>query len=87
MHTGFELINAAYREPASIRPLLPNPNTVSLPGFSAYLVCGCVARKTGDALVKWDAEVSEVFDLHYSHGLTSNRIILDTLQDAGGRAT
>jgi hypothetical protein len=67
-HTGFELIDAAYREPARIQPVIFNQAPMSLPDHCAFLVCGCLARKVGHAIVKWDADVSKVFDLDYSHG-------------------
>jgi hypothetical protein len=67
-HTGFELVGAAYDQPASIRPLVPNPVTVSMAHHRAFLISECVARKVGDPIVKWDADVDQVFDLQYSHG-------------------
>lgn len=66
-HTGFELVNAAYGQPASIRPLAPNPITVTIPHCDAFLLSGCVARKIGNAIVRWEGDVSKVFDLNYSH--------------------
>jgi hypothetical protein len=68
-HTGFEFVSAAYGQPASIRPLVPNPITISMRQHRAFLVCGCVARKVDDPIVKWDADVDKIFDLHYSHGI------------------
>lgn len=66
-HTGFELVGAASDQPASIRPLVPNPVTVSMAHHRAFLISECVARKVGDPIVKWDADVDQVFDLQYSH--------------------
>lgn len=68
-HTGFEVLEAAYQYPASITPLVD----AGEPGRTveigpAWLLSGCLIKKTGQALVEWNAHTRDVYDLQYSHG-------------------
>lgn len=68
-HTGFEIIDAQYQYPASIIPQYACSVDTEQMGLSrTYLLSGCVVRKAADAVVAWDAEASDVYDLNYSHG-------------------
>lgn len=71
-HTGFELLDARYAYPASIVPqFAATPDFIQMYGGKGYLLSGCLVRKTGDALVRWDAEVADVVDLAYTHGVAA----------------
>ena len=67
-HTGFELIDAQYQFPASIVPVYANsPTTEYMSVHPTFLLSGCLVRKVGPALVAWEAEVSEIYDVEYDH--------------------
>lgn len=67
-HTGFEVVDAQYRYPASIVPdYINDPNFQTMSLGPTYLLSGCLVRRTGTALVEWNAEASDVYDLSYSH--------------------
>ncbi len=34
---------------------------------AAYLISGCLVKKTGDAQVTWNVEAGEIANLRYSH--------------------
>lgn len=68
-HTGFELLEAGYRHHANIVP--QHAGGGALDGIDlqpAYLLSACLVRKVAEPRVSWDCEVSEVYDLAYSHG-------------------
>lgn len=69
-HTGFEVLDAQYRYPASIVPRYVSDEgfegLYSAPGF---LTSGCLVRKSALPIVTWDAATREITDLNYSHGL------------------
>ncbi len=44
------------------------PATFGLGTEPAYLTSGCVARKMGPAIVSWEAEAGDLYDLAYTHG-------------------
>ncbi len=68
-HTGFEVLDAQYRYPASIVPRFVSDGGFETMNLApAYLTSGCLVRKTGNRKVEWAAAVSEVYDLRYSHG-------------------
>lgn len=67
-HTGFELITSAYQYPTMISPYyISDENTKVMSQGPAYLLSGCLVRKTGPAKVWWDAEVGDILDVNYSH--------------------
>lgn len=69
-HTGFDVMEAHYRYPASIVPRYVSDNgfegLYSAPGF---LTSGCLVKKIGEPKVQWGAKVSDVFDVQYTHGV------------------
>lgn len=66
-YTGFEILQTAYAKRAVISPAnMVDQASGMLPGEPAYLMTGCVARKTGEPSVSWDVEASEIADLAYS---------------------
>lgn len=68
-HTGFEVLDAQYRYPASIVPRFVSDGGFETMNLApAYLTSGCLIRKTGDRKVEWSASVADVYDLGYSHG-------------------
>jgi hypothetical protein len=68
-HTGFELVRAAYAYPAYIVPcLISEPGRAEISTNMNYLNSACVVRKTGNAIVSWDARTADVYNLNYSHG-------------------
>ncbi|MEH3147237.1 MAG: methyltransferase type 11 [Methylobacterium frigidaeris] len=67
-HTGFEVIAAEYEHPASIVPRFAGSGPLrGIDGSATFLMSGCLVRKIGPPLVRWDAQASEVYDLSYSH--------------------
>ena len=67
-HTGFEVVDARYQHPASIVPFYAhNEHFQSMSLGPAYVMSGCYVRKNAPAKVQWDAEVSEVYDVNYTH--------------------
>ena len=67
-HTGFEIVDAQYQHQAAVVPQYASSHDLArLSGGYAYLLSGCVARKTGPATVAWKAEAAEVYDLNYAH--------------------
>jgi hypothetical protein len=67
-HTGFEVVDAQYRYPASIVPdYINDSNFQQMSLGPTYLLSGCIVRRTGPARVEWNAEVADIYDLSYSH--------------------
>ena len=67
-HTGFEVVDAQYQYPASIVPdYINDPNFQQMSLGLTFLLSGCIVRRTGDALVAWNAEAADIYDLSYSH--------------------
>jgi SAM-dependent methyltransferase len=67
-HTGFEVVDAQYRYPASIVPdYINDSNFQQMSLGPTYLLSGCIVRRTGPAQVAWNAEVADIYDLSYSH--------------------
>lgn len=67
-HTGFEVVDAQYRHGASIVPdYINDPNFQNMSLGPTYLLSGCLIRRTGRALVEWNAEAADIYDLSYSH--------------------
>jgi SAM-dependent methyltransferase len=73
VQTGFEVLDAQYRYPASVVP-----RYVSGAGFEglyaapAYLSSACLIRKTGVAMVEWNARTADVYDMRYSHDILTD---------------
>lgn len=67
-HTGFDVIDSQYQFPAQLVPRYINDaNFEHLSLGRTYLISGCIVKKVAEPLVTWDAEVSDVYDLGYSH--------------------
>lgn len=67
-HTGFEVVDAQYQHPASIVPdYINDPNFQDMSLGPTYLLSGCLIRRKGPALVEWNAEAGDIYDLSYSH--------------------
>lgn len=67
-HTGFEVVDAQYQYPASIVPdYINDANFQNMSLGPTYLLSGCIVRRTRHALVEWNAEAAEIYDLSYSH--------------------
>jgi SAM-dependent methyltransferase len=69
MHTGFRVDSAEYQYPARI--VAQYLNDAHFEAFSeseSYLLSGCVVTKTAMPRVAWDADVSDIYNLTYTHG-------------------
>lgn len=67
-HTGFEIVRAEHRLPGRICAVTSDElTTQGLESQPAFLVSGCVARKTAPPLVAWRAEMGAVMDIQYLH--------------------
>ena len=67
-HTGFEVVAATQSIPALIAAGFCDGPLRDLDYQPAFLASSCIARKIGDPVVSWDADVAAVYDLTYSHG-------------------
>jgi Methyltransferase domain len=68
IHTGFEIVDAKYQFPASIVPFwIHTQELLAVCQESTYLSSGCLIRKIGPCKVSRNGNVSEVYDLAYSH--------------------
>jgi hypothetical protein len=68
VHTGFRVVDAQYRFPASVVPVYSNgPNWEILSRQPTYLLSGCFVEKIGPPQVAWEAEASAAYNLNYSH--------------------
>ena len=52
--TGFEVLESAMGEPASVVPHFVHPPTAGLDTHAAMLGTACLARKTGSTRLRWD---------------------------------
>jgi SAM-dependent methyltransferase len=67
-HTGFEIVAAEYEHPAAIVPRFAGAGPLrGIDGSGTFLMSGCLVRKVGPALVRWDGRAGDVYDLDYSH--------------------
>lgn len=67
-HTGFEVVDAQYQFQASIVPHYMHARDFErMSKGSTYLLSGCLVRRVAPALVAWDAEAGDVYNLGYDH--------------------
>ena len=65
--TGFEVIEVAMGERASIVPAVIHPAVNGLDAQPSFLGCAVRARKIGLPRVRWDAEVGAILNTSYPH--------------------
>lgn len=67
-HTGFRLLDSGYAMGALVVPdFAAGSHLQGLDGARTYLLSACLVEKSGDPLVSWEAEASDVYDLAYDH--------------------
>ena len=66
--TGFEILRTGYAQQCKISADFAAGGPVEgIDSARSYLLSACLIRRTGDPKVKWDAEVSEITNLAYTH--------------------
>jgi hypothetical protein len=64
-YTGFEIIDTALGEPASIVAHTTHPVTINLDAQPAYLGSAVLARKISNTQLSWDVETKEIINTVY----------------------
>ncbi|MCV6638287.1 methyltransferase domain-containing protein [Candidatus Albibeggiatoa sp. nov. NOAA] len=59
-YTGFEIVETALGEPASIVPHYVHPVVMGLENQPAYLVSAVIAKKTSETQLSWDVDASKI---------------------------
>ena len=86
IHTGFEIVDARYQHPASIVPFwIHTEDFLVMSQGSTYLLSGCLIRKIGPCKVAWNENVSDVYDLAYSHRNTEETSENENKSNGSGR--
>jgi SAM-dependent methyltransferase len=63
--TGFQILETAMGEPASIVPHFAHPITCTLESQPAYLTCAVKARKIGKTALEWPVKIADALDNSY----------------------
>ena len=65
--TGFEIVDTALGEPATVVPSAANAATWNLSPERAFLLSSVLARKTGEAAVAWPVDAAQLIESEYPH--------------------
>ncbi|ACA18025.1 Methyltransferase type 11 [Methylobacterium sp. 4-46] len=67
-HTGFEVVETEMGLEGFTVPSFSGAGPIAgIDRQPAFLSSSCLVRKVAPPAVSWDAEVAEIYDLHYSH--------------------
>lgn len=66
-HTGFTVVSKGYAHRSWTVPNFATTNLVNMDRSPSYLISACLIRKSGEPVVNWDEEVSDVYNTNYNH--------------------
>ena len=67
-HTGFRLTDSRYAMGARIiSDFAAGTSVQNLDNFKTFHLSACLVQKVAEPKVKWEADASDVYDLHYDH--------------------